>query len=156
MDMEFESVDRRKFQLLEDIAEKITRRHGRLSATTFRLFCYLAANQEEILSKDGLTIQQMAERLSIPSGTIGRQLDLLEGGYGNVAGLGLIERGLDPNAARARRVKLTEAGRAFATELANVLSFYEADIHVKAQNEFRKQIADGEVHVELTRENGPR
>lgn len=140
LDMEFDTVDRRKLQVLENIAEKLVQRHGRLSATAFRLFCFIAANQEAILSKEGITLQEMAERLEIPGGTIGRQLDLLENGYGNVAGLGLIERGLDPNAARARRVKLTEAGKKFATELTNVLSLFENDIHIKAQRDLRKQM----------------
>lgn len=88
-----------------------------ITAANMRLFIYIANNIDRISSKKGLPLTQISRELETPYATLVRQIDLLENGYGKYEGLNWVERGLDTENPRIRRLRLTDQGIAILKEI---------------------------------------
>ena len=107
---------------LEAAIGVITRQKPNLSVGNLRLFIYIANNLGRLYSDAGLPLTLIAQELEMPYATLVRQVDLLESGYGNYKGLNWVERGLDANNPRTRRLRLTPQGLAVLAEIDKVLN----------------------------------
>lgn len=90
-----------------EIAGRLRARFG----VSLARFDYLA--QLDRAGPEGLTMGALGEKLMVTGGNITGLTDRL-------AAEGLVERMPDPNDRRIQRIKLTDAGRSFFTEMARV------------------------------------